>query len=301
MNSGLSFLSSPRRPSAGSTPATPAGSRLSSWGRGWSPRPKREGLELVRGSVTGVDIAADQVRTVETDQGRIETPVFVNAAGPMIRPVAQLIGVDLPVFSEVHIKIAFRDHLQVIPRSSPMMIWTDPQTVDWSPEELELLAEQGRTDLIEEMPSSCHYRPEGGEGSQWVVALWEYHRLIQEPSWPLPDDPLYPEVVMRGLTTAVPALAAYRDHLPQPMVDGGYYTKTSENRPLVCPLPVAGAYLVGAFSGFGVMASSAAGELAAQIICGDSLPSYAPAFDLRRYEDPGYLDEVAATTNTGQI
>ena len=32
------------------------------------------------------------------------------------------------------------------------------------------------------------------------------------------------------------------------VIDGGYYCKTQENRPLVGPLPVAGAYMIGALS-----------------------------------------------------
>lgn len=261
-----------------------------------------EGTELIRDRVIAVEVVGDEVSAVVLeDGGRIETQVVVNAAGPMIKPVASMIGIDLPVFSEVHIKMAFRDYLGVIPRTSPMMIWSDPQSIDWSDEEREWLHGEGRSDLLEEMPPACHYRPEGGEGSQWVIALWEYHRLIQEPTWPLPNDALYPEAVIRGLTRAVPGLRAYKDRLPQPMIDGGYYTKTAENRPLVSPLPIGGAFLVGAFSGFGVMSAAGAGELAAQLITGADLPDYAPAFDLRRYQDPGYRAEVAATTNTGQI
>ena len=147
----------------------------------------------------------------------------------------------------------------------------------------------GRDDLLGEMPASCHYRPEGSGDSQWIVGLWEYHRLIQEPTWPLPEDPLYPEAVMRGLTTAVPGLGAYLDHLPQPIVDGGYYTKTRDNRPLVTRLGPEGSFLVGAFSGFGVMAAAAAAELAATLITDGDAPDYASAFSLNRYQDPAYL------------
>ena len=120
-------------------------------------------------------------------------------------------------------------------------------------------------------------------------------------SRPLPDDPLYPEAVIRGLSTAVPGLSVYRDHLPQPVVDGGYYTKTAENRPLIGRLPIEGAFVVGAFSGFGVMAAAGAGELAAQIITGKPLPDYASAFSLDRYQDPAYLNEISVLTTTGQI
>jgi glycine/D-amino acid oxidase-like deaminating enzyme len=182
-----------------------------------------------------------------------------------------------------------------------MVIWSDPQTLTWSPDESEALQSEGRTDLLGAMPAACHYRPEGGADSDWLVALWEYHRLIQQPTWPLPNDPLYPEAVIKGLTTMVPALATYLDRLPQPVVDGGYYTKTRENRPLVGPLGVDGAFVVGAFSGFGVMAAAAAGELASMYVTGADLPDYAAAFALSRYDDPAYLTEIEAITNTGQI
>ena len=259
------------------------------------------GAELVKGRVVGVEIVGGRVGEVATDVGKVEAPIFVDAAGPMLNDVARMLGAELPVHSEVHIKVAFRDHAAIIPRSSPMMIWSDPQSIDWTPEERSWLTEQDRGDLLGVMPAACHYRPEGGVESQWVVGLWEYHRIVQEPTWPLPEDPLYPETVLRGLTTAVPGLSIYRDRLPQPVVDGGYYTKTAENRPLIGRLPIEGAFVVGAFSGFGVMAAAGAGELAAQIITDSPLPDYAPAFSPDRYQDPDYLMEISMLTTTGQI
>jgi glycine/D-amino acid oxidase-like deaminating enzyme len=262
----------------------------------------REGLQIIKASVIRVTVQAGAVSGVVLDSGQdIATPIFVNAAGPMLAQVGRLLEVELPVFSEVHIKVAFRDHQRVIPRHSPMVIWSDPQALSWSAEESEALQSEGRTELLGEMPAACHYRPEGGPDSDWLVALWEYHRLIQEPTWPLPDDPVYPEAVMRGLTTMVPGLAVYLDRLPQPVVDGGYYTKTRENRPLVGPLGIDGAFVVGAFSGFGVMAAAAAGELAAIYVTNADLPAFAPDFALSRYDDPAYLAEIETITNTGQI
>jgi glycine/D-amino acid oxidase-like deaminating enzyme len=262
----------------------------------------RRGLEIVRASVSRILITGGVIGGVRLDTGlEIATPMFVNAAGPMLVDVGRLLEVELPVFSEVHIKVAFRDHQGVIPRHSPMVIWSDPQTLSWSGEEFEALQSEGRADLLGAMPPACHYRPEGGPASDWLVALWEYHRIIQEPTWPLPQDPVYPEAVMKGLTTMVPGLAIYLDRLPQPVVDGGYYTKTRENRPLVGPLGVDGAFVVGAFSGFGVMAAAAAGELVSMYVTGADLPEYAGAFALSRYEDPAYLSEIETITNTGQI
>jgi len=50
---------------------------------------------------------------------------------------------------------------------------------------------------------------------------------------PLPDDPSYAEIALRGLVALVPALAQYVDEIPHSYIDGGYYTKTVENRPLI--------------------------------------------------------------------
>ena len=86
----------------------------------------------------------------------------------------------------------------------------------------------------------------------------------------------------------VPGLKVYLEKLPKPFIDGGYYTKTRENRPLACPLPVEGAYLFGAMAGYGIMASAALGELLAAHIVGDDLADYAPQFSLDRYQDPDY-------------
>ena len=271
-------------------------------GRWMIEQAREHGLEIVKAAVVGVSVEGDAVAAVQLDNGQeVATPVFVNAAGPMLSRVAQMLGVEMPVYSEVHIKVAFRDHRRIIPRDSPMVIWSDPQDLTWSDEEAKLLREEGRADLLETMPAACHYRPEGGPDSDWVVALWEYHRLVQEPTWPLPADPMYPEAVIKGLTTMVPGLGAYLEHLPQPVVDGGYYTKTRENRPLVGPVGAEGAFVVGAFSGFGVMAAAAAGELAAQYVTGADLPAYAKAFAPSRYEDADYLSDIERITNTGQI
>jgi glycine/D-amino acid oxidase-like deaminating enzyme len=219
----------------------------------------------------------------------------------MSTKVAKMAGVDLPLFSELHHKVAFRDHLGVLPRHAPMMIWSDPQTIEWSQDEREELASLGRHDLLGEMPIYCHGRPEGGPDSPYFLGLWEYHREVREPDWPIPTDSLYPEVVMRGLSTMIPGLSVYLHHLPEAKVDGGFYTKTIENRPLIGPAGPEGLNLVAGMSGFGVMAAAGAADLVARHVTGGELPDYTAAFLLARYDRPGYLDEVTAASETGQL
>ena len=86
----------------------------------------------------------------------------------------------------------------------------------------------------------------------------------------------------------VPSLSAYFERMGRPWIDGGYYCKTQENRPLIGPLSVPGAYIIGALSGFGIMASQSAAELLADHITGTELPSYSDDFLLERYQDPAY-------------
>jgi len=252
-------------------------------------RARSSGVELVVADVVATD--ADGVDL--SDGSRITAPVKVIASGPLSTQVAAMAGVTLPLVSELHLKVAFKDHLGVIPRDAPMTIWSDEQMIDWSDEEREALTEMGRQDILGEMPIYCHFRPEGGHDSPYFVALWEYHRQLVEPAWPLPEDPLYPEVVMRGLTTMVPGLSAYADRLPESSVDGGFYTKTGENRPLIGPSGVDGVHLLAGMSGFGVMVSAGAADLLARHITGAVLPHYADAFLLSRYENPTYVAGLA--------
>ena len=71
-------------------------------------------------------------------------------------------------------------------------------------------------------------------------------------------------------------------------IDGGYYCKTRENRPLIGPLPVDGAFVLGALSGFGVMAAHASAELLALARHrGNRSRTMRDGFCPSRYEDRG--------------
>ena len=254
---------------------------------------KARGVRLVNGRVTAVDTTGGRVNgvTVRTGDGehRIETRVFVNAAGPLVDKVGAMLGVEIPVFNELHGKVAINDPLGIVPRDAPLMIWSDPVTLPWDDEEREALAADEETRwLTEPFPAGVHFRPEGGPGATTLLLLWTYHVTPTPAVWPVRFDPEYAEVVVRGLTRMIPGLAAYGGNFGRPYVDGGYYCKTRENRPLIGPLPVDGAYIFGALSGYGIMASQAGADLLAAHIAGSELPDYAPAFALSRYDDPAY-------------
>jgi glycine/D-amino acid oxidase-like deaminating enzyme len=103
------------------------------------------------------------------------------------------------------------------------------------------------------------------------------------------------------MANVLPGLAAYFNQIPKPFVDGGYYARTPENRPLIGPLPVEGAYIIGGLGGFGMMSSCGASDLLAKHIASDELPAYAPAFLLSRYDDPGYQEMLRQWGASGQL
>jgi glycine/D-amino acid oxidase-like deaminating enzyme len=182
------------------------------------------------------------------------------------------------------------------------LIWTDPQILPWEEEERLALAEDDETRwLTDSFPSGVHTRPEGGEENQTILMLWEYQTRVMNPVWPPALDEQYPEVALRGLATMLPRMQEYFARMPRPQLDGGYYTKTRENRPLVGPAGLGGAYVLGAVSGYGIMSACGVGELLAAHVTGSALPSYAPAFSLARYEDPGYQKSLENWGDKGQL
>src|SRR5690606_32022123 len=81
---------------------------------------ERHGAVRVVDTVTAIDADGDRVRGVRLAGGDvIEAPVVVVAAGPMSREVGRLAGLELPLRSELHLKVALRDHLGVIHRDAP--------------------------------------------------------------------------------------------------------------------------------------------------------------------------------------
>ena len=269
-------------------------------------RAREAGVRLLEGRVERIDTTGGRVRAVRVKarggDTTIGTPRFVDAAGPFFAPVARLLGVEVPVFCERHAKVAFNDTLGVIPRSAPMTIWTDPVTLPWSDEERrELAASAEHKRLVEEFPAGVHGRPEGGGDSPVVLLIWTYDVEPVQPAFPIAFEASYGEICLRGMSRMVPAMTGYLSRLPRVVVDGGYYTKTRENRFLAGPLPLEGAYALGALSGYGLMASNGAADLLADHISGRPLPAYAPAFLLSRYDDPAYRERLEQWGDSGQL
>lgn len=264
---------------------------------------RSSGVRFESARLAGVDVANGRVTGVRLSTGeRVDSPIFVNAAGPYLKQVGRLLGVDLPVYTELHMKASIKDSLGVVGREAPLLIWTDPQSLPWEEEERLALAEDDETRwLTEAFPSGIHIRPDGSGENQTILMLWEYRTKVMEPILPPPLDEQYPEIALRGLAAMLPRMKEYSNRMPRPQLDGGYYTRTRENRPLVGSVGIDGAYVLGAVSGYGIMSACGVGELLAAHVTGAELPSYAKAFELARYNDPDYAKQLENWGTSGQL
>lgn len=270
-------------------------------------RAKARGVRELRAEVVGLERDAQGVSAVRVagpdGPGRIETRAVVDAAGPFFGRVAALLDLDLPVHAILHRLVVMPDSAAVIPRGAPFTILVDGQTLDWSEEEVaHWKAEPGYQWLLDPFPGALHVRPEGPFDSQWIRLGWPYNAAPEAPQWQPTFSPEFPEVVLRGATRLAPGLARYVEALPGALAqDGGYYLKTKENLPLIGPTEVGGFYLLGALSGFGLMAACAAGDLLASWVAGGDLPADAPYFSLARYTDPSVAAALASKAPSGEL
>ena len=248
------------------------------------------GVAVVRDRMTSVRTEGGAVRGVRLASGAvIDTRALVIAAGPLLGETARLLGLELPVLHELHAKMAFRDPLHTVPRNAPFLIWNDPVELPWSgAERATFSASDDTRSLLEPFPGGVHLRPFDGPHGDELYLIWTFDAAPRPFAWPPRFDPRHGEVLLRGVARMVPAFTEYFGLASEGFVDGGFYCKTPENRPLIGPLPIEGAFVIGALSGYGVMASQAAAELLAAHVLQTPLPDYSPAFLPSRYEDPAY-------------
>lgn len=254
-------------------------------------RAREAGVRFVQSSISNIDVEDNVIKGIECSSGEsIDCKIFINAAGPFLAEVGQMLGVEIPVINELHVKSGIEDVEGVIGRDAPLVICADEQSLNWENDERQFLSEDEKSSwLLEKLPFGAHTRPEGSKDAQSILVLWDTHNEETEPIFPPEIDPMAAEIALRGLRRIIPGMQKYIERMPRPFIDGGYYTKTKENRPLACPLSVDGAYVIGAASGYGIMAAAALGEMISLHVSGDKPPDYAAFFSLQRYQESDYL------------
>lgn len=259
---------------------------------------RAKGGVLVRGKLNGIGCGSTFELAVQSDHSSttIKATRIVNAAGPFLKYVAQMLGETLNVTCVYQQKIAFEDRANAIDRSMPFTIDLDGQQINWTEEEREALSEDpANARFLAPMPGGMHCRPEGAFSGKWIKIGWAYNHAASDPYGPEPSDTRFPDIALRGASRLHPRLAAYIGHLPRSTHHyGGYYTMTEENWPLIGPMATPGAFVAGAFAGFGSMAACAAGELCAAWVAGSNKPAFADVLSPARFADKSLMAKLAA-------
>ena len=203
---------------------------------------------------TGIRVESGRVRAVDTNRGRIDTPIVINAAGPYARQVGRLAGVEVPVDPvRRHIFIAAplaggRDTPPPWP-STHIMVIDFETTFYFHREGAGLLFGMGDPD---ETPTFD------------TTVQWDFL-------------PAVIDVAIRRL----PALAgASVSH-----AWAGLYEMTPDHNPIIGPVrAVEGLFTIAGFSGHGFQHSPAAGRILADLVAGHDPEFDVAPFALERFD-----------------
>eukprot|EP01135_Chromosphaera_perkinsii_P010570 Nk52_evm8s2171 gene=Nk52_evmTU8s2171 len=279
-------------------------------------------IAVVRGQVMHTAVEKGRISSlgIQYDSGLfdyINCGAVINAAGPYLEEVNSVVlggyqeDWKLPLENSVHAKVMMKDPNNVIPNDAPVLITSDPVELKWSEEERSLIEDMDDNSLkkvlLNKLPGGAHVRKSGNDG---MIFVWEHGNPVKEvesvqgvieAQEDLQFHPAYPEVCVRSLMTSIPGLSSYIEDMPKSMyVDGGYYTHTPDNLPLIgkksdATFGLRNYYLCGGLSGYGIMAAHGAGELLSDLVCNvdkSSIPYYAAKFDPSRFEASDYLETI---------
>jgi len=267
---------------------------------------RAHGAKLLRGEVTAIDKGASSFAlTLSTPNGSstLNAGRIVNAAGPFLNDVAAMTGESLPISNVYQQKIAFEDRAGVVPRNLPFTIDLDAQTLAWSEEDREILAQDPDTAwLTRPMPGNIHCRPDGAESGKWIKLGWAFNHAASDPHGPDPINPQFPDLVLRAASRLQAGLSHYIGKLPRGAHHyGGYYTTTAENWPLIGATATPDMFVAGALSGFGTMAACAAGALCADWVMDKVTAPYARMLAPARYQDAALMAKLHAEYDCGHL
>src|SRR5512143_3981325 len=124
---------------------------------------RERGVRLEAAQVESIAQSGGRVRSVRLSSGdHVDCELFVDAAGPFLRRVGRMLDLDVPVRTELHLKVSFNDHLGILPRDAPLMIWEDEQLLPWDAEERLALEDDPESRwLTQRFSAGVHARVEG--------------------------------------------------------------------------------------------------------------------------------------------
>lgn len=216
-------------------------------------------LEALRLGVTfeffttleSVETVNGKIHKLVTDKGLIYTEKLVNAAGGYAQDVGQMVGLDLPVYSENH-------EILVTERAKPLL---GPMVMSFS----------GNI--------YCQQVPHGsilmGRNNPYAK-----HNHDQSSSWQFLDN------MAKTLNHFLPEVAKQRVIRTW----GGLYNISPDFQPIISDTKVDGFYVACGFSGHGFMFAPITGLLISEIVMGQPLESYAKDLHLDRFKQMKHID-----------
>lgn len=261
---------------------------------------KKMGLQIIQSEILSITkIDEDFKVNLESNQPLIASKIIISA-GPFINNIGNMLGLHFPVINTLQRKFIIPDPNNIIPKDMPFTIYADSQKLNWSQEEIDFFSSDEKLKwLLNEFPGGLHIKPE----TEGIKLGWAFQTEDENPEWNPRNFDLFPQAVLKGASTFIPALAAYEENIPTPIIEyAGYYTRTKENWPLIGPTKEKNVFVIGALAGYGTMSACAAGELCANYILeNENLPSYAAYFHPSKYENPTIMAEIINLKSDGQL
>jgi sarcosine oxidase subunit beta len=189
---------------------------------------KMGGKSFSKVEVTGIEVKSGKVKSVMTNQGEIETPLVVNAAGPWAGVVGDMAGVRIPI-TPVRRQMFTTTALPEVPADFPFVI---------------------------DFAQSLYFHR---EGDGLLIGMSNPH---EKPGFDENVDADFELVNLEAAIARMPLVekAGMVSHW------AGLYEVTPDAHPVYGKTPVDGFLVVGGFSGHGFMHGSISGKLMTELI-----------------------------------
>lgn len=201
--------------------------------------------------VKAIEMVGGRIHKVVTNRGDIQTHRVINAAGGFSKEVGEMVGLDLPVYSENH-------EILVTERARPLL---EPMVMSFS----------GNI--------YCQQVPHGSiiMGRNNPDAL---HNHDQSSSWQFLDS------MAKTLNHFLPEVAKQRVIRTW----GGSYNISPDFQPIISDTSIPDFYVACGFSGHGFMFAPITGILISEMVLGEALESYAKDLHLDRFKNMKNID-----------
>ncbi|HZK29226.1 MAG TPA: FAD-binding oxidoreductase [Clostridia bacterium] len=208
---------------------------------------ERLGVTILKHTaVTGIEARNGRITAVETTEGRVATPIVVNAAGGWSKQVGAMAGIELPVYVQRH-QILVTEPLEPILR--PMVMGFDYNI------------------YIQQVPHGSIIMGRSDETEPLDLRATSGWRFLEE------------------MTHTCGTLLPYLRSAKVLRQWAGHYCMTEDAQPIYGPVPeLEGFYLACGFSGHGFMLAPATAQMITEMILGEPLTIDVSDLDIGRFE-----------------